>query len=270
MTSSSTPYFLKLRTVQVNGFQKLIECMKEILMDVNWEFDETGIKVLCMDGSHVSLINMKLEKENFEYYECISTIKVGINMGIFTKLIKTAGNNDAITLCITKECPNDLIIIIENNDKGVKTKFDLKLLDIDDKNITIPNTTPDIIITMPSQDLQRLFRDFMIISDVLNVEATSQYLKLSGDGDFASRETVIRNSLSNNDNGQIITSSNNEDDMKIYGKFSLKYLNLFTKGSTNMCSVVEIMLKNQYPILIKYAVASLGHITFCLAPKIDE
>ena len=188
-------YILKLRTVQANGFQKLIECMKDILMDVNWEFSETGVKVLCMDGSHVSLVNMKLDANNFEYYKCVNTIKVGINMSVFAKLVKTATNSDAITLCIETQNPNELIIIIENSDKGIKTKFNQKLLDIDDKSITVPNTEPDIMVTMPSQELQRLFRDFMIISDILNVEATSEYLKFSGDGDFANRETVIKNSV---------------------------------------------------------------------------
>ena len=258
-------YILKLRTVQANGFQKLIECMKDILMDVNWEFSESGVKVLCMDGSHVSLINMKLEAKNFEYYKCVNTIKIGINMAIFAKLIKTSNNSDAITLCILASNPNELLIIIDNDEKGVKTKFELKLLDIDDKKITVPNTEPDIMITMPSQDLQKLFRDFMIISDVLHVEATSEYLKFSCQGDFANRETVIKNSMGGD---EIISHTNNGG--AVVGKFSLKYLNLFTKGSTNLCSVVEIILKNNYPIFIKYAVASLGYITFCLAPKLDD
>ena len=63
-----TDYILRFKTVQASGIQKLIECMKDILTDVNWEFDSSGIKVICMDGSHVWLINMKLNQENFEYF----------------------------------------------------------------------------------------------------------------------------------------------------------------------------------------------------------
>ena len=85
-------------------------------------------------------------------------------------------------------------------------------------------------------------------------------------GDFADKCVYIRGSSV--ESTTQMTCENKSQVVK--GKFSLKYLNLFTKGSTNMCSVVEIMLKNDYPILIKYAVASLGHITFCLAPKIDD
>ena len=261
-----TDYLLRFKTVQATGFQKLIECMKDILTDVNWEFDASGVKVLCMDGSHVCLINMKLEASNFEYYHCPNRIKVGVSMGNFAKLIKNVGNNDAIEMNITTENPNSLAILIDNMDKNISTEVNLKLLDIDDSQITVPDTTPDTVITMSSQELQRFFRDLLIVNDVLNVEACSEYLKLSCTGDFADKCVYIRGSSV--ESTTQMTCENKSQVVK--GKFSLKYLNLFTKGSTNMCSVVEIMLKNDYPILIKYAVASLGHITFCLAPKIDD
>jgi len=261
--SDSGKYLLKFKTVQATGFQKLIECMKDILTDVNWEFDKTGIKVLCMDGSHVCLINMKLNSENFEYYYCPNKIKVGVSMSNFSKLIKNVGNNDAIEMHISIENSNSLAIIIDNMDKKISTMVNLKLLDIDDSEITVPDTTPDIVITMSSQELQRFFRDLLIVNDILQVEACPEYLKLSCNGDFADKCVFIK--------GSFVENSDQINENKIVkGKFSLKYLNLFTKGSTNMCSVVEIMLKNDYPILIKYAVASLGHITFCLAPKVDD
>ena len=260
---SESNYILRFKTVQATGFQKLIECMKDILTDVNWEFDKTGIKVLCMDGSHVCLINMKLEAENFEYYYCPNKVKVGVSMSNFAKLIKNVGNNDAIEMHITNQNTNSLAIMIDNMDKNISTVVNLKLLDIDDSEITVPDTTPDIVITMSSQELQRFFRDLLIVNDVLDVEACPEYLKLSCKGDFADKCVFIKGSFVEN-------SIQKGENKMVKGKFSLKYLNLFTKGSTNMCSVVEIMLKNDYPILIKYAVASLGHITFCLAPKVDD
>ena len=263
-----TDYILRFKTVQASGIQKLIECMKDILTDVNWEFDSSGIKVICMDGSHVCLINMKLNQENFEYFYCPNKIKVGISMNNFAKLIKNIGNNDAIEMHITTKNENVLTIMIDNMDKNISTVVNLKLLDIDDADISIPDTTPDTIITMSSQELQRYFRDLLIVSDILHVEACSEYLKLSCNGDFADKCVLIKGGSNNNEDSQVSSSISHKQIVK--GRFSLKYLNLFTKGSTNMCSVVEIMLKNDYPIIIKYAVASLGHITFCLAPKVDD
>ena len=52
----------------------------------------------------------------------------------------------------------------------------------------------------------------------------------------------------------------------VQGIFSLKYLVLFTK-CTNLCNQIQLYIKNDYPLVIKYAVASLGNIKLCLAPN---
>ena len=38
----------------------------------------------------------------------------------------------------------------------------------------------------------------------------------------------------------------------------------------SLCQSIKIYLKNDYPIIIEYSVASLGTIKLCLAPKIEE
>ena len=55
----------------------------------------------------------------------------------------------------------------------------------------------------------------------------------------------------------------------VQGIFALKHLVLFCK-CTNLCNSIEMYLKNDYPLIIKYTVASLGEIKLCLAPKCDE
>ena len=60
---------LEVKTVQSSAFRVLIEALKEILTDANFEFDETGIKVMAMDSSHTVLVHLKLKSENFEYYK---------------------------------------------------------------------------------------------------------------------------------------------------------------------------------------------------------
>ena len=40
-------YILEVKTVQSSAFRVLVEALKEILTDANFEFDETGIKVMA-------------------------------------------------------------------------------------------------------------------------------------------------------------------------------------------------------------------------------
>ena len=67
-----------------------------------------------------------------------------------------------------------------------------------------------------------------------------------------------------------VSNDNDDNDDKnqeiIQGIFSLKYLLIFTK-CTNLCPTVEIYLKNSYPIILRYSIASLGEIKLCLAQQ---
>jgi proliferating cell nuclear antigen len=62
---------------------------------------------------------------------------------------------------------------------------------------------------------------------------------------------------------------NENPDEIVQGVFALKHLVLFGK-CTNLCNSIELYLKNDYPLIIKYSVASLGEIKLCLAPKVDN
>ncbi|MGA0214587.1 MAG: hypothetical protein ACO3IY_03485, partial [Pelagibacteraceae bacterium] len=81
-------------------------------------------------------------------------------------------------------------------------------------------------------------------------------------GDCVEQETVL--GTENNQNLNIITNNHSQD--IIQGVYSLKYLTMFTK-CTNLNNVVEVYLKNNFPIILKYNVASLGEIKLCLAPQ---
>ena len=83
-------------------------------------------------------------------------------------------------------------------------------------------------------------------------------------GDFASQETTLCET-----NNGLQFSQSTSDDNPIQGVFSLKYLSLFTK-CTNMCPIINMYIKNDYPLIIKYSVANLGDIKLCLAPNMTD
>lgn len=61
---------LEVHTVQSNAFKMLCDVLKETLNDINIIFDEDGMKIMAMDGSHVALIYLKLYADKFETYHC--------------------------------------------------------------------------------------------------------------------------------------------------------------------------------------------------------
>lgn len=256
-------YVLEVKTVQAAAFRILTEALKEILTDANFVFDETGLKVMAMDSSHTVLVHLKLTANNFEYYHCKNKKILGINMINFFKLIKTMGNSDTLTLYIDQDDESSLGIKIENSEKNSITKYKLNLMDLHEDNISIPPAVFDSVITMPSVDFQKICRDMHNLSDNIEIRSLENQIIFSCKGHFASQETIIGETNS----GLSFVKNQNPEEI-VQGIFALKHLVLFSK-CTNLCSSIELYLKNDYPLIIKYAVASLGEIKLCLAPKCD-
>lgn len=253
-------YCLEIRTVQSSAFKILVEALKELLVDTCVEFDETGMKIISMDNSHVVLVHLKLEACKFEYYQCENKMSIGINMLNLFKLVRTINSNDTLTLFIEKSDLNHIGIKIENGEKNQKTVYKLNLLDLNNPNITIDPAEFNSQINLPSVDFQKIIRDMNQLAEYVEIKNINNQLILSCQGEFCSQETVLM------DNEGISCISNKNSNEIVQGVFSLKYLVLFTK-CTNLCSTVELYLKNDYPLICVWNVASLGTIRLCLAPS---
>jgi len=258
-------YVLNIKTVQAGAFRILIEALKEILTDSNLIIDETGIKLVATDNSSNVLIHLKLDAENFEEYYCPEKVSIGMNMNNLFKLIKTMNNNDTLTLFMENDDKNRLGIQITNDEKNTQTIFKMNLLDIEANEINIPPATFETELTMPSGDFQKIIRDMTNIGDKVEIQSSGHNLLLKCRGDYAHQETIL--SETENENG--LQYKEMEENTLIQGMFSLKYLVLFTK-CTNLCNLINLYIKNDYPLIIKYTVANLGSIRLCLAPIIED
>jgi proliferating cell nuclear antigen len=268
---TSGNYRLEIKTVQAVAFKVLVEALKELLTDTSIEFDETGMKILAMDTSHVVLVHLKLDASKFELYHCEGRMSVGINMLNLHKLIKTINNNNTLSLYIDRDDVNHLGIRIDNSEKNSRTTFKLNLLDLDHQDICVDPSAFAEVVTLPSCDFQKICRDMSNLADHMEIRSVQNQLVFSCKGDFCSQETIICDS--NKGSGGSGSSSSNSSsggssssDEIVQGVFSIKHLVLFTK-CTNLCATMDLYLKNDYPLIIRYDVSSLGSIRLALAPQ---
>jgi len=259
---------LEIKTIQTNAFKILIEALKEFLLDVNIEFtkmktvnDEKqgGLSIIALNNSSSILVHLKLHAHNFDYYNCIrEKINIGVNMTYLYKLIKTINNNDILTLYIDDNDINKLGIKIENSSKNFQSTYKLNLMDLDESNYSIPPTEFTSVISMNAQEFHRICKDLYIIADNVEIKSLQRKLIFTANGEIASNEVICGETS----NGLNIECKDNEE--IIQGNYDLKNLILFTK-CTNLCTNVELYMKNDYPLVIKYCVASLGYIHLCLS-----
>jgi proliferating cell nuclear antigen len=171
------------------------------------------------------------------------------------------GNSETLTLFIEKENENKLGILINNSEKNSQTIYKLNLLDIEDENIKIPPAEFETELSLPSGDFQKIIRDMVNIGENIEIKSIGSQLLLNCSGDFASQETILGET-----NNGLKFNQISPQELPIQGVYSLKYLVLFTK-CTGLCNQINLYIKNDYPLVIRYAVASLGNIKLCLAPN---
>lgn len=240
-----------LKTVQATAIKSLLEVLKDIINDVNIYFDATGMKIIAFDVARVTLVYVKLASENFEEYTCTSELVIGINVTNTFKLLKSISNTDILS--ITNDDEN-LIVTVSNDGKKSTSKFSIKLLDLNEDILDIPESDSSAIheTLIPSIDFQKIVRDMSNIGSELLVRRSSNTIEFSCEGDFAEKQTIIEQ----------------PDDIGegTFGVFSLKYLSMFTKA-TILCPIVQIIQESDdAPIIFKYTIANLGDLRFYLAP----
>ena len=65
------------KLVQGNLLKKVLESVKELVTDANFDCTPTGFSLQAMDSSHVSLVSLNLRSDGFEYYRCDKPLSMG-------------------------------------------------------------------------------------------------------------------------------------------------------------------------------------------------
>jgi proliferating cell nuclear antigen len=234
------------------------------------------IKINAIDPTKSVLINLKLDATNFNVFDCKKNkLVLGVNLGIFYKLIKSMGKSDILELSVDHDDKNSLGIKIDSPDDKKDTEIKMKLLDLNETKMSIPEITFDAVITMESQEFNKLCREMNNIADHVEIKCLSDKIIFTCKGEYANKKTTYRTQTSDDDNEHVLVSISHGCTKSINGKpvspqivqgvFELKNLVLFAKCAS-LCNDIEIYMKNNFPLVIKYTVATLGRILLCLSP----
>ena len=58
------------RLVQGSVLKKILDAVKDLVTDANFDCSETGFSLQAMDSSHVALVALLLRADGFEHYRC--------------------------------------------------------------------------------------------------------------------------------------------------------------------------------------------------------
>lgn len=155
---------LEARLDQAAVLKKLVDAIKDLVQDCNFDCNDSGIALQAMDNSHVALVSMMLRADAFAPFRCDRNIALGINLASLTKVLRACQPDDILTLK-AEDAPDVVNLTFENKESDRISEYDIKLMDIDQEHLGIPETEYAATISMPAPEFQRICRDLSALSE---------------------------------------------------------------------------------------------------------
>lgn len=127
---------------------------------------------------------------------------------------------------------------------------ELKLMEIDNEQLGIPDTPYKCTIKMPSKEFERIVRDLQVLGDTCTISCGKEGVRFSVSGNIGTGNILTRaNATADKEKDQVIIDM--EEPVEL--NFALRYLNFFTKA-TNLTDHVIISMSPEVPVVIEYPI----------------
>ncbi|KAI0338851.1 proliferating cell nuclear antigen [Trametopsis cervina] len=190
--------------------KRLLDAIKELVADANFECNEEGITLQAMDNSHVALVAVKLESTGFKKYRCDRPMPLGVNLTSLTKVLKCAKDDDTCTLKASDD-GDVLNFVYEARSTDRIAEYELKLMDIDTDTLGIPDTEYDARVTMPSSEFGRIVRDLSLLGESVRIEVSKEGVRFASEGEAANGSVLLKATDANSGGSTKIKKEKKED-----------------------------------------------------------
>merc|ERR1711990_719396 len=203
---------------------KVVDAMKDLCKDVNFDCSEKGLQVQSMDSSHVALVSLLLRESAFSDFKCDRATSLGMNVDSLGKIFKMCGPTDSLKL----RWQNDADTVnfqCESGEDDRIADFELKLMQIESEHMEIPEQQYKVVAKLPSAEFLKVCRDLKEFGETMQIQP---------------REAEKPE--------ERVTLTVHE---AVTATFALRYLVTFAKAAP-LSSTVELGLGPDSPLSVKY------------------
>merc|ERR1711896_37646 len=226
--------------------KKVVDAMKDLCKDVNFDCSEKGLQVQSMDSSHVALVSLLLRESAFSEFKCDRATSLGMNVDSLGKIFKMCGPTDSLKLRYQNEA-DTVNFQCESGEDDRIADFELKLMQIESEHMEIPEQQYKVVAKMPSAEFLKVCRDLKEFGETMQIQASKEGIRFSVQGDVGTGNVMMkpRESEKPEDRVSLVVHE------AVTATFALRYLTNFAKASP-LCGSVEIGLAAEAPLSVKY------------------
>jgi proliferating cell nuclear antigen len=269
---SELHFFTITKTSEI--WKSISSAIMTIIDEALFDAGPQGITFRSMDPSHIALIDINWPSSAFEKYHCDSTIKFGVRIDEFAKIIKRANANDSIEIGVV--LVNSSLNIKTQSDGGYLRNYKMRLIESTGNTSPLPQMTFDSKIVIGIATLDKILSDVGAISEKITIDSSS------GSGISTNKKTVIFSGDS--DRGEArVTIDANDDKNKVEfleeitvketskSTYNIDFISKIIRAIGHQSSdLVTIEYSSNKPLRLEFLLSGIVKIQFYLAPRVQD
>jgi proliferating cell nuclear antigen len=267
---SELHFFTITKTSEI--WKSISSAIMTIIDEALFDAGPQGITFRSMDPSHIALIDINWPSSAFEKYHCDSTIKFGVRIDEFSKIIKRANANDSI----------EIGVVLDNSSLNIKTQGDgylrnykMRLIESTGNTSPLPQMTFDSKIVIGIETLDKILSDVGAISEKITIDSSSS-------GISTNKKTVIFSGDS--DRGEArVTMDADDDKSKVElleeitvkenskSTYNIDFISKIIRAIGHQSSnLVTIEYSSNKPLRLEFLLSGMVKLQFYLAPRVQD
>ena len=190
---------------------------------------------------------------------------MGMDLERMAKILRCSSKDDIITIKAEDQA-DKVNFVFESPNQEKVSEYEMKLMNIEEEHLGIPDTDYAAIIKMPSLEFQRVVRDLSQFGESVIISCTMEGVQFSVKGDLGNGNIKLAQTANVDKEEEAVII---EMQQPVTLTFACRYLNMFTKA-TCLSSQVVLSMSPDIPLMIEYNIPNMGHIRYYLAPKIED
>ena len=247
---------MKLTLAEPRYLKDSISIISDLVNEARFKVTKDAIELVAMDPANVAMVVFKLLSSSFTEYSVDKETEIAINLGNLKQILRRVTPNDMISLEF--DANNKLKVTL----KGHTTRtFSLPIIEIEDKEQTVPELKFPVTIKTPAQVLTNAVEDADIVAESVSLHAEPKKFIVNAEGDLSNANIEISES-----EGINIGVEGTEN---IKSKYSIEYLKKMVTAS-KVADDVLIQFNKDYPLKLEYKTVDKVSLSFILAPRVEN
>jgi proliferating cell nuclear antigen len=267
---SESHFFTITKTSEI--WKSVSSAIMTIIDEALFDAGPQGITFRSMDPSHIALIDINWPSSAFEKYHCDSTIKFGVRIDEFSKIIKRANANDSI----------EIGVVLDNSSLNIKTtgggylrNYKMRLIETTGNRSPLPQMTFDSKIVIGIATLDKILNDVGAISEKITIDSSGSSTNKNtvifiGDSDRGeARITMDADDGNNKSKVELLEEITVKENSK--STYNIDFISKIIRAIGNQSSnLVTMEYSSNKPLRLEFLLSGVVKLQFYLAPRVQD